>query len=114
MNEANSIDLEYAAIEADILRSNKMHANAANLPYGFFIAMSAQGRKLGFGFYCPTCKIHIPGHAPNQVQHCGKVSKLPQGLCYNKTARTKHLTLGQRIAVQRFWWNVKTVVLKFT
>jgi hypothetical protein len=111
MND-NSMDMEYAGIEANIREFNKTQGNPLSLPHGFFQAQSSSGRKLGFGFYCTVCKIHIPGRAPNQVKHCGKVSKMPAGLCYDRKARMKHLTLAERFDVQRFWWNLKTVVLK--
>jgi hypothetical protein len=112
MNEINSIDEEYAGIEANVREFNKSQTNPHNLPHGFYLAKSPEGRQLGFGFYCTKCKIHVPGRSPNQVKHCGKVSQLPEGLCYNKTGRLKFLTLAQSFAVQRFWWQVKTVVLQ--
>ena len=48
---------------------------------GFFKVVSKQGKNLGFGFYCPRCRISACGLDESAVvRHCGKESRFPNGL----------------------------------
>ena len=49
-------------------------SNPLSLPSGFYLVKNPQGKRLGFGFYCKRCKLHIPGRAPADVSHCGKIT----------------------------------------
>ena len=90
-----NMPLEQETIFSDpsVAEFNKKQNNPMNLPNGFHEVLSAEGRKMGFGFYCEICKLHFPGNAPKEVRHCGKVSRLPEGL----------------FEWMKFFFNVKTV-----
>jgi hypothetical protein len=59
---------------------NWKQTNPLNLPEGFHHVVTGSGEDVGFGFYCPTCKLHIVSHAPKQVRHCRMISKVPSEL----------------------------------
>jgi hypothetical protein len=112
MNDS-SMDMEYAAIEANARLFNKTQTNPLNLPDGFFLVESPKGDPLGFGFYCPKCKIHFPGHAPEIVKHCGKASTLPPGM--NDPTKVRFTNLKSVKNWLRFWRllsSQRTVVVK--
>jgi hypothetical protein len=75
----NSIDQEYAAIEANARLFNKTQTNPFNLPEGFHKVIAASGRDMGLGHYCVRCKLHTKAGAENGVKHCGRIDTVPTG-----------------------------------
>jgi hypothetical protein len=80
MNEGNRLDLKHEMIfkALDCDEFNKAQSKAVSYPEGFHEVLTAAGEKLGYGFFCSRCKLHIPGRAPKVVKHCGRESKLPE------------------------------------
>ena len=74
---------------------NKTQDNPLNLPAGFFEVQTAGGDKLGFGYYCPKCKLHVT-HNAKAVKHCDKVEEIPTSF----------------FARRKFFWNLKTVKIQ--
>jgi len=69
-------------------------SNPAGLPEGFFKVISAFKKELGFGFYCPKCKLHVPLlGTKGEVKHCGRVDVLPKGLLAGRKLGTYKLPL---------------------
>ena len=70
-------------------------SNPLGLPEGFFKVISAVGKKeIGFGFYCPKCKLHVPMVGKHgTVKHCGKVDVLPTGWLAGRKIGTYKLPL---------------------
>jgi hypothetical protein len=109
----SSLDQEYAGIQAAHGAFNKAQTNPLHLPNGFYLVESPKGDSLGFGFYCATCKINIPGRAPETVKHCGKVSTMPVGM--NDPAKLNFRKLRAVKNWLKFWRHIsegRTVVLK--
>jgi len=92
-------DNEFIFSSFGCAEENKRQAALVTYPTGFYLVETLVGDKMGFGFYCPKCKLHFPARAPQAVKHCGTVSRqpeLPDGLF-------KWL---------KFFFNVKTVTLQ--
>jgi hypothetical protein len=103
---------------ATVVQDNdaKYQSNPLALPHGFFYVRGPLGQKLGFGFWCGKCKLHIPGRLTTEVRHCGRVSAPPKGVLESikLTKRGRRdlyegLSQLEREAYDRFWANVKTV-----
>ena len=99
--QTNHIPFENETIFTDFgcKEENERQAKLVTYPTGFYLVETLVGDKMGYGFYCPRCKLHVPANAPRAVKHCGTVSRqpeLPDGLF-------KWL---------KFFFNVKTVKLQ--
>lgn len=98
----------------------KLQANPKGLPNGFFLVQNPQGKRLGFGFFCKRCSLHIPGYAPAQVKHCGTVTELPKAIAGStnrnaqREATKKEMQVKfspvELIKAHWFWHNLKTVI----
>jgi len=62
----------------DCAEENARQAKLVSFPEGFHEVIAADGKALGFGFFCSRCKLHFPANAPKVVRHCGKESKFPE------------------------------------
>ena len=91
LNEAAPESMGLLMTEEELAREN----NPLGLPEGFFEVISAIGkRKLGFGFYCPTCKLHVPLLGKRgTVNHCGRTDEQPKGLLAGRKLGTYKLPL---------------------
>jgi hypothetical protein len=59
---------------------NEEQDNPLRVPEGFHkVIGGTSGASLGFGFYCPKCKLHIVADAPMRVKHCGTFTTRPTG-----------------------------------
>ncbi|SRR6266852_1256698 len=104
MTNTPTIQLHSPSLEAqhqEILNRcsgyNARQDNPFGLPVGFFKVLSWRGESRGFGFYCPKCKLHVPGYAGREVRHCGTTSALPTGrFAWLKILRLKTYRLSQR------------------
>jgi hypothetical protein len=45
-------------------------------PNGFCRVETLQGKDVGLGFFCPTCRFQITAHAPCEINHHGKLWKV--------------------------------------
>jgi hypothetical protein len=126
LSEAHAPEAEMAMVIKDLDAFRQ--ANPLSLPQGFYLAVTpptpshSKGRRLGFGFYCKKCGIHIPGRAPAEVKHCGKISALPRIIAeshnqngYRKTIPkdefVKKFSIGDHLRAKEFWWKLRTVVV---
>jgi len=78
---------------------NKRQAALVTYPTGFHLVETLLGDAMGFGFFCPKCKIHVPANAPRAVKHCGTVSRQPE-------------LSGGLFKWLKFFFTVKTVKLQ--
>lgn len=85
----SSIDREYS--RALFFREDNVNQdNPANLPLGFHYIATSNGKVLGF--YCGRCKLQLVG-APDEVKHCGTVSRMPTGRLAKLVSRLKTIKL---------------------
>ena|SRR5260370_12829407 len=90
INEAAPDSFSMLMTEEELAREN----NPAGLPEGFFKVISAFKKELGFGFYCPRCKLHVPLLGKRgTVKHCGRVDEQPKGLLAGRKLGTYKLPL---------------------
>ena len=75
-----SLEAEFNKVLDRLAAQNQGQNNPFSIPSGFFKAYDTKGKRRGYGFYCPKCKLHIPGNAKNEIKHCNKVSQIPTGL----------------------------------
>jgi hypothetical protein len=72
---------QYNELVARLETENQRQNNPLGLPIGYHKVIAANGEPMGFGFYCPKCKLHHVVNAPKQIKHCnGVVSRFPTGL----------------------------------
>jgi hypothetical protein len=60
--------------------TERNYDNPFNLPVGFYKVFTVKDEHVGFGFYCQKCKLNYPIGAPEEIRHCGTVSRFPTGL----------------------------------
>lgn len=81
MKTVENVGPSFYEVSAQIEEFNKTQDNPLRLPPGFFKVKAPSGTDIGYGFYCPNCKYHIPVMTkPQDVRHCGKVTLFPTGL----------------------------------
>jgi hypothetical protein len=97
-NQITNVGPDYYEVKAQIEEFNKTQDNALGLPTGFHKVKSRSGEEVGYGFYCPTCKLHFPiMRKPQDIKHCGKVTLFPTGLfSFLKTMGLKSYTIQRR------------------
>jgi len=90
INEATPDSFSMLMTPEELAKEN----NPLGLPEGFFKVISATKKELGFGFYCPKCKLHAPlVGKKGEVKHCGRVDVLPKGLLAGRKLGTYKLPL---------------------
>lgn len=76
-----SMNQFYADIIAkmkEVDASDKMYPTTRT---GFFKLVNADGKDLGYAFYCPKCRTSACGLSEDAViRHCGKATRFPRGL----------------------------------
>ena len=97
-NQIENVGPSFFEISASIEEFNKTQDNPHGYPTGFYKVKSQTGKEAGYGFYCPSCKFHIPVmRKPQDVKHCGKVTLFPTGLfAFLKTMGLKSYTVQRR------------------
>jgi hypothetical protein len=71
---------QYNDLVADLETENRRQNNPLGLPIGYYKVLSVTGAPMGFGFFCPRCKLHHVVNAPKEIKHCGTVALFPTGL----------------------------------
>jgi len=69
---------ELLRVQKEVDASNRLYPTTRT---GFFKVLSVDGEPIGYGFYCPRCRLSACGLNENSVvRHCGKESRFPTGL----------------------------------
>jgi hypothetical protein len=74
-----SLERQHQELVNALAPHNKHQDNPLQVPIGFHKVVGDGGASLGFGFYCPKCKLHVPADAPLRVRHCGTFTTRPTG-----------------------------------
>jgi hypothetical protein len=97
-DQIQNVGPDFYEVTASIEAFNKTQDNPGGYPTGFYRVKSTTGEEVGYGFYCPKCKYHIPVMRKQQdVKHCGKVTLFPTGLfSFLKTMGLKSYKVQRR------------------
>jgi hypothetical protein len=70
----------YVEVLEKMRADNDAHAKLMDRPEGFY-EIRKYGRFIGYGFFCPKCKLEVLGVKESSIiKHCGREEQMKTGL----------------------------------